>query len=431
MPNQDIFCNVPWTNLHVYWDGSFGVCCSERHAPHNEPQLYNLQFMPIDQWYNSEPMQQVRAQIKSNNKLTQCVGCYREESIGHESRRVKENFKSVIFTKQAFDKSYQQSPMYQYFETNITTRLPIDWHVDLGNECNLACKMCNPKASSKISSVFTKWKLIDESANRNWTADPVAWQNFLDSILAVPDLNRLHFMGGEPLLNKKFMVLLDFLLANNRQSISISFVTNGTIINQTLIDKLKRFRSCDIEFSLESIHNNNHYIRQGQYTDVVISNIKTVIDQQTDQLHVVLRSVPQLLSINTYDQYIDWAWNNKLPIQSIPLTRPDYLQVSVLPFKLRQRFIKRFEKVKNSILPNNIAGISTGRNIGALDTLLRRECDVAITMLSAPEPDNIQQLRKELSMWLMRWDQEFNLNAFDYYPEYTEFLNEIQYRIQY
>ena len=431
MPNQDIFCNVPWTNLHVYWDGSFGVCCSERHAPHNEPQLYNLQFMPIDQWYNSEPMQQVRAQIKSNNKLTQCVGCYREESIGHESRRVKENFKSVIFTKQAFDKSYQQSPMYQYFETNITTRLPIDWHVDLGNECNLACKMCNPKASSKISSVFTKWKLIDESANRNWTADPVAWQNFLDSILAVPDLNRLHFMGGEPLLNKKFMLLLDFLLEHNCSNLSISFVTNGTIVPNKLIDQLKQFRSCDIEVSLESINNNNHYIRQGRgdITQEVLSNIQWLCTQQTDTFHVILRSVPQLLNINNYDQYIKWAWDMQLPIQGIPLIRPEYLQISVLPLKLRKTFIPRYQAVKDSITPSKITVLATGRSTGTLDITLRRECDAMIAMLSAPEPSNVIELRQQLAEWLMRWDREFNLNAFDYYPEYTEFLNEIQYRV--
>ena len=426
MANKDIFCNVPWTNLHVYWDGSFGACCSERHAPHTEPAKYNLRSMSISEWYTSQPMQHMRDQIKSNNPLTQCAGCYREENIGYESRRIKENFKTVIFTKQAFDRSYAQSPMP--YDT-VTTRLPIDWHIDLGNECNLACKMCNPRASSKISSIFTKWNLIDKSANSNWTQDPLAWQNFLDSIMMVPDLNRLHFMGGEPLLNKRFIELLDFLLANKRQNISISFVTNGTLVNQALIDKLVQFRSCDIEFSLESIGNNNHYIRQGVDTSVVLGNIQKVIAQQTDQLHVVLRTVPQLLSINTYDQYIAWAWETKLPIQGIPLIRPAYLQISVLPKPLRQRFVKRFEAVKNSIPPNSVTGLSTGRNVGALDTLLRRECDAMIAMLSAPEPDNVAELRDELAQWLMRWDREFKLNAHDYYPEYSEFFDEIQYTV--
>jgi len=426
MADRQIFCNVPWTNLHVYWDGSFGACCSEQHPPHNEPDKYNLNNITLDAWYNSRPLQHMREQIKSNQKLTQCVGCYKEESLGYESRRIRENFKSVIFTQLAFDRSYNQSPMS--FETTAN-KMPVDWHVDLGNECNLACKMCTPRASSRISNIFTKWDIIDQSANQNWTQNPVAWQNFLDSIMSVPDLNRLHFMGGEPLLNKKLIELLDFLLVNKRNNLSISFVTNGTIVNQLLIDKLTQFRSCDIEFSLESIHNNNHYIRQGVDTKIVIDNIQRVVKQQTQQLHVVLRSVPQLLSVNTYDQYLTWAWEMQLPVQAIPLKRPDYLQISVLPFELRQQFVKRFEKVKTSIAPIVRAGISTGRNVGELNALLHKECDAIINMLTAPEPENAQALRKELCTWLMRWDQEFNLNAYEYYPEYQEFLNEIQYKI--
>lgn len=413
----------------MYWDGSFGACCSERHAPHTQPSKYNLRSMTVAEWYRSKPMQTMRQQIVSDTKLSQCASCYREERIGHESRRIKENFKSVIFTEQAFDRSYQQSPMYADFNSVDTARQPIDWHIDLGNECNLACKMCNPRASSRISSIYKKWQLIEESRNANWTADPKAWQNFLDGIMSVPDLNRLHFMGGEPLLSKRFPELLEFLLQNNRQAISISFVTNGTILDQNLIDKLKQFRSCDIEVSLESIDKNNHYIRQGSDTARVLENIENLCKQQTDSFHVVLRSVPQLLNVNNYDRYIAWAWQQRLPIQSIPLTQPAYLQIVVLPVALRKSMISRYQTVRDSIPPNAVAGLSTGRNVGALDTLLRRECDAMINLLNNPEPDNVQQLRAELSTWLQRWDQEFGLDARDYYPEYQEFFDAIQYKI--
>jgi sulfatase maturation enzyme AslB (radical SAM superfamily) len=429
MANKDIFCNVPWTNLHIYWDGSFGGCCSERHPPHKEPNKYNIKNMPLAEWYQASPLMDMRHSIKSSNKLTQCIGCYQEESIGYESRRIKENFKSVIFTKQAFDKSYIQSPMYRDFETEEITKLPIDWHVDLGNECNLACKMCNQNASSKISSIFKKWDLITETANSNWTQDPVAWQNFLDSIMSVPNLNRLHFMGGEPLLNKKFLELLNFLLDNNRQSMSISFVTNGTITNQQIVDRLLKFRSCDIEVSLESIHPNNHYIRQGSETANVIDTIMWLYQQQSDTFHVVLRSVPQLLNINNYDQYIAWAWQLGLPIQGIPLIEPAYLQVSVLPAELRKTFVNQYQLVRDSIPPSEIQELSTGRNTGALNTLLRKECDAMIAMLLAPEPDNVAELQTQLADWLMRWDREFKLDAREYYPEYVDFLNDIQYRV--
>ena len=97
--------------------------------------------------------------------------------------------------------------------------------------------------------------------------------------------------------------------------------------------------------------------------------------------------------------------------------------------EMGKTFIPRYQAVKDSITPSGITTLATGRSTGTLDITLRRECDAMIAMLSAPEPDNVIDLRQQLAEWLIRWDQEFNLNAFDYYPEYTEFLNDIQYRV--
>lgn len=389
--------------------------------------------MSVGSWYNSTPMQQFRKKIQSSTPIPACQGCYHEEEHGYESRRIKENFKSVIFTEQAFDRSYQQSPYYSEFERSdySTSKLPIDWHVDLGNECNLACKMCEPSASSSISNQYMKWQLIDESANRNWTQDAESWNNFTASILAVPNLNRLHFMGGEPLLNKKFTELLDFLIDNKKTGISISFVSNGTMINSDLIEKLKQFCTFDIEISIESIKNNNDYIRQGSHIQDIMKNIMWLKEQQSEQFHLVMRSVPQLLNVNNYDQYIQWAWENQLPIQGIPLIDPDYLQISVLPIALRTKIkkqyvnlVKFFEQQKPAM-----ATLITGRNVSGLAQQLLRECQSVISMLDAPEPNNVDELRSKLVMWLMRWDRVYKLNAFDYYPEYQEFLHEIQYTV--
>jgi molybdenum cofactor biosynthesis enzyme MoaA len=436
MPNQKIFCNVPWTNTHIYWDGSFGMCCSEKRKPHTDSTKYNLKNFTVIQWYTQAPMNSVRQLMHGDDKLASCAGCYHEEAHGYESRRIKENFKSVIFTEQAFERSYEQSPMYSAFEhskeTGVTDRRPIDWHVDLGNECNLACKMCNPNASSKISALFTKWQLIKSTANSNWTGDPTAWENFKASILETTNLNRIHFMGGEPLLSKRFPELLDFLLQNNKQNLSISFVSNGTIVDHKLIDKLKQFRSCDIEISLESIHDNNHYIRQGSNTEYVMQNIEWLSKQQTDTFHVVLRSVPQLFNVNNYDQYLRWAWEKKLPVQGIPLTDPAYMQISVLPVALRQKLVKQYQKLQEDLSSHiTIQTITTGRIVSNLAQLIHRECDAVISMLTAPEPANVEELRKQLIEWMIRWDTEFKLDACKVFPEYAEFFKSYEYKIQY
>lgn len=411
------------------------MCCSEKDKPYTDTQTYNLKNLTVGQWYNSAPMQSVRHQIHSDQQLPQCRGCYREEAHGYESRRIRENFKSVIFTEQSFERSYQQSPMHSAFEHSVsngtTDRLPIDWHVDLGNECNLACKMCEPRASSTISQKYVKWGLIKETANANWTQDEASWENFKTSVQSVPNINRIHFMGGEPLLNKRFPELLKFFLEIGMQSTSISFVTNGTIIKPDVIELLKQFRSCDIEVSLESIHHNNHYIRQMSSTDRVIANILQLKAMQTDTFKIVLRSVPQLLNVNNYDQYLTWAWNNQLPVQGIPLIHPDYLQISVLPKALRQQFKTQYVKLINELESHksNISTLAVGRNVGNLEQMLIRECNSVISMLDADEPANVTELRQQLCEWMTRWDKEYDYDAREFYPEYAEFFKSIGYNV--
>lgn len=436
MPHKDIFCSVPWTNLHIYWDGGFGVCCCENVRAYNIDQTskFNIKNMSVGEWYNSHPIQKSRLDILGDKKLPMCKLCYAEESVGYESRRIKENFKTVIFTEYNLNKSFEQSPARPVIdESGKTTTLPIDWHVDFGNECNLACKMCYPRASSKIASQYKHWGMLDENKSIfvNWTENEQAWNNFLKSVDETKNLNRLHFMGGEPLLNRRFEPLLDYLIDKNRnKDVSISFVTNGTLYRQSLIDKLKKFKSCDIEVSLESFDRTNDYIRQGSKYEDVIKNVNLLMSQTNSNFNLVMRAVPQLLNVNSYHNYIRWCLKNRVSVQGIVLQNPDYLQIRVLPLELRKTFLNRYLELKNDLqehLQQTPKTMFTGRDTSRLELSLLRETESIINLLNQPCSENVEEQRKNLVAWLQRWDKEYNLNALDYYPEYAEFLTEYGY----
>lgn len=428
MPNQNIFCAVPWHNTHLYWDGTYGVCCSESQKPIGAH--YNIKNTDVVKWYDSDTIKHFRQRLLGDERLPECSNCYKEEIHGHESRRIRENYKVAIFTEQAFDKSYDQSPWKKNFNTH-TNKLPIDWHIDFGNECNLACKMCYPRASSKIAAQYDKWN-ISYQKNKNWINDDTSWQQFLDNVKLVPNLHRIHVMGGEPFVNKKFTLFVKWLLDNNLTNISLSFVTNGTILNNELIADLKKFAKVDIEISVESISDNNHYIRQGSQTEQIWKNIQYLHSLQDDSFTIVLRSVPQLLNINNYHLYIDKAFEMGVSIQSIPLINPEYLAISVLPYDIRQSFRNNYVKTKEKILEksqHNFKTISVGRDTSRLSLQLTRECDTAIAFLDSAEPDNKELLRQELVEWLVKWDRVYQLNALDFYPEYRNFLLSYGYSI--
>jgi len=214
------------------------------------------------------------------------------------------------------------------------------------------------------------------------------------------------------------------------KSISISFVTNGTLLDLNLIELLTKFKSCDVEVSLESIYENNSYIRQGSDTKTVLKNINTLRNLQNTKFQLVMRSVPQLLNINNYFAYIKWAWDNKLSIQGLPLQQPEHLAINVLPYDLRQSFVSKYQEVKNLIVQE--AGrqnrtLTTGRDTSRLDLQLIKECDSMIQFLESKNHPRQLELQKELCFWLQRWDSVYKLDARKYYPEYAKFFDDIGY----
>lgn len=398
----------------MYWDGSFGVCCSEKKR-FTADNRYNLRYMTVEDWYKCTVMADVRDQISGDSPLVPCSSCYSEEVSGYESRRFKENFKSAIFTEKAFERSYLQSPWHSKFESRTADPHPIDWHVDFGNECNLACKMCNPDASSAIAAHLRRSGDFSGSVKTSWTLDDAAWNNFLRSVDAAP-LRRVHVMGGEPMLIKRYHEFIDYLIAQRRFDISLSFVTNGTILNQELIDKLKKFASADIEISIESIHSNNDYIRQGSDIRSLMRNIELVKSNQNSRLQLVLRTVPQLLSIGTYVDLVRYAYENSLIIEGIPLTRPPFLAIKVLPLAYRKQLIPAFKQLADEISSKiQFQQIQNGRSLGTINEKLKRECMGMISMLDDPEPKNVADLRKQLVQHLTFWDRIYSLDARDYY----------------
>ena len=439
MPKHNVFCNVPWTNVHVYHDGSLGICCAESHKLYDENNdQFNLKNMTLSDWYNQTPVTTFRKDMFGENPISQCSTCAYREGLGFLSRRQRANYQTVIFTdKKHFDKSYQQSTGYKTFEasrvTGETLHTPYEWHLDFGNECNLACKMCRPTESSKIGAQYRQWKLIPADSNifSNWSDNDEAWKNLVRSFDETRNLIKLHIMGGEPLMSKRFMEFIDYIISTGKhKDLELGFVTNATLITQAHIDKFKQFKTCNIEISLEAFDETNDYIRQGSDIKSLMKNVELLLYNRTDRLKLVMRSVPQSLNATTYLNYIKWCYDNQVSVDSLALKNPAYLQVCILPKEIKERLVPKYTELLNfftNIRTETFTTIVAGRNDAKIVQILEQEVNGMLGLLTAPEPNNVEELRYELISWLQRWDKVYNLNALDYYPEYTEFLKQYGY----
>lgn len=423
---KDTFCNTPWFEAHIYWDGSLGICCQESQKLTTDPK-YNIANMSLLDWFNSEPVKQFRYGVALGSARTECSRCYSEEKYNNTSRRVRANQKSVIFTKTAFDKSYKQSPHYPVFqyskETNGETySYPVDLHIDLGNYCNLACRMCFPGASSTIATQYAKWGILDSARKQDWTSNVTVWERFLHDLLKIPNLKNIHFMGGETLLTRKFEDLVDFMILHKRFDLCFSFVSNGTVYNQHLLDKLKLFSRVGIEISIETITTQNDYIRLNSTVNKVINNIERYLSECNDtSITLTIRSAISLLSVGSYHTLLLYCLNNRLLIKSLLVETPKYLNVKVLPYSLRLQYLQEYIKLGQELKESDISIDFNESNVVNYKQSVQTQVQQVIALLSDSEQLNFKD---EFVNWMIRWDEYSNLRLLDYYPEFNEWLNE-------
>ena len=435
MANKDIFCNTPWYEAHIYWDGSLGVCCQESRKLYNPiDTTYNIHTMTLAEWFNSEPVKQLRMNILSDTPTDICSRCYNEESLCGTSRRHKSNQKSVIFTRTAFIDSYQQSPGYKHFShsrihNGETTTQPIDLHIDLGNYCNLACKMCWSSASSKIATQYVKWGHADHKQylGTDWTKNTETWNRFLNELLAIPKLQNIHLMGGETLLTSRFEELVDFLTLHNRFEICFSFVTNGTKFNESLINKLKKFARVGIEVSIETVTAHNDYVRQGTDTTVVLENIQRYIQHcDNTSISLTIRPAISALTVGYYYTLLEYCLEHKLIIKSLLVTTPSYLDVNVLPYAIKQNYLQHYTTILDSLVDININNEYNESDPNNYKKSVKQQAIQVINILNSPSKNN-QDLETKLVATCKQWDKVYKFNAKILYTELTEILTRYGY----
>lgn len=435
-PNQHIFCNTPWYELHIYWDGSLGICCQEDHKLYSQDQTqYNIVNMSLGEWFQSEPVKDFRRRILGGKRVSECSRCYLEEDHGGHSRRLRSNQKSVIFTTQAFEPSFQQSPAYHKFQYSLdnqgaTVTQPIDLHIDLGNFCNLACKMCNAQASSTIASQEVRWGI--ESSRRylgqDWTRNQQVWNKFKQDLLTIRGLNNIHFMGGETLLTDRLEDLVDFMIANNKFDLNLSFVTNGTVFDAELIEKLKLFRRVGIEVSIETVDKHNAYQRQGTDTNLVLSNIDRYLALcDTSSVTVSLRPAPSLLTIGYHHTLLKYALDKKLIVKSNLCYDPRHLNIDILPAHIKKFYqqtyldlISQFDQIENLVDynasdPNNYQQV------------IKQQAQMCVNLLQSPTPPDSEQQLELMVRHCERWDRIYEFDARILYPEFKEILDRYGY----
>jgi MoaA/NifB/PqqE/SkfB family radical SAM enzyme len=403
---QQVFCNIPWVEVHINADGTYHSCGAQPNTVSLTlaGTINNVFNMTIPEWINSAHQCRARLDKLNGTKEYLCGMCYNEEAMGSSSKRVKENLKSKIRSDDNFEVDFARSPDLHYFNYSRDNQgktdymRPYSYHISLGNECNLACKMCGPTASSKLAVELQKTGEYKGPVLMDWTRNSTAWNHVVDYMCSTEDLRFVHIIGGEPLLNPRFENLIDRLLDAGKTDIYLGFTTNGTVVKPDLIEKLNAFRHVDIGVSIEASGILNDYIRAGSNTQTVLDNIDLYLKYRREaHVYVTARVVPSALSVHTLDDLYRWCISRKLDVVSNVLTWPEHQQIQHLPGDVKSRLLTQYNSWEYS---EPLPGTSDPRDPNRYREHIDSEVRAIINCLQ--QPNDMAQTKKlynQLSLW--------------------------------
>jgi glutamate-1-semialdehyde 2,1-aminomutase len=163
------FCVNPFLEVNVTPSGSVKPCCAWPEMTQNGRPMTVYEHS-IEEIWNSEAMRSVRRKLTNGQQVKECSYCYNQEKTGARSMRIDGT--------RAWEAGWlnPEGETIEGMKARARAndfRLPggPEWiDLDVGNLCNLKCRMCNSLSSSRIA---------EDPVHSRWTWDfetPARWQ---------------------------------------------------------------------------------------------------------------------------------------------------------------------------------------------------------------------------------------------------------------
>jgi MoaA/NifB/PqqE/SkfB family radical SAM enzyme len=342
----DTFCVMPWLYQQLFHHGRVKPCCKFARFITRQDTPMSVYKQSLDEIWNSDDMRGIRRAMVRGERVLGCAGCYREEESGGVSLRKVRNrdWQSGWLNQDKLGidalKAKALANDYRLFTT------PSWLQLDVGNLCNLKCRMCCGYSSSRIDQdpVHRQW---NGGAPGHKKRLPTGKRWFEDKSFILTELFRhpeevkqLEFLGGETLLIKEVGDILECLIeAGVADNIVLMATTNGTVIKSPWLTLAERFKALALNVSIDGFDAYYEYIRYPARWSTVTRNIEILKKRSRTRLTaIVTLQAYNALNIVDLFKYFD---SIGLDFYAYPVSRPEYLSPMVLPPSARRLAVER------------------------------------------------------------------------------------------
>lgn len=288
---SDSFCIYPWINLRIFTTGELSPCCMIN------TNISNLSQTSIKDAYQSDIMKQLRQSFLSGEYPSACSSCWNEEAVGKPSmrQRAKHKFKEIYYR---LDYQKEDINNLQLFDLN------------LGNACNLGCKICSRNSSSTIAEQdhingeisTVEFQSLKHSVK--WAESKEFWDQLLE---VVQNIKYLDLYGGEPLMSKMHFDFLKKLIdLDVAKNIKIDYNTNGTIYSEKFFDLWNQFKEIKLSFSIDDIGDRFEAQRVGAKWDQVCENIKKYNSRRSEKFVTEVFPTINIQNVYWLPELLEW-----------------------------------------------------------------------------------------------------------------------------
>lgn len=245
-------CTLPWHGFTLFPNGEIKNC-----AISNEV-LGNVHNSDIDNILNNTTSRTVRQDMVDGQRHSRCTTCYRTEDL-QDSIPLNKISNRIWYMKVM--KNHDLG-VYDHLEYANTSVLDLRWR----NTCNYSCVYCGPNLSSKWASERNKTKFFTIDEDKLSETKKYIFEN-------TKSLKHVYLAGGEPLLIKENLELLEHLKKHNPE-VTVRINTNLSSINNKIFKLLvDDFKNTKWTVSVETIGEDYNYIRYPGNWDNFVNNL--------------------------------------------------------------------------------------------------------------------------------------------------------------
>jgi hypothetical protein len=173
-----------------------------------------------------------------------------------------------------------------------------------------------------------------------WHDSPIWWDRF-DEIKH--RIKHIYVTGGEPFIIKGHDVLLDKLIDSGlAKDVTMEYDTNLTVINDKILDKLKKFKKVMLFVSSDDIGDRFELIRFPGKFELMTKNLQKLKERNIQVSHISsCVGIYSIFSpIRVEDYFSNMGYNNF----SFRFLRTDPYNISYLPDRMKKEIINIYEK---------------------------------------------------------------------------------------